>query len=57
MGYRVERVITLEKLSAQNHKPFGTGPDTRDALILIRGGKGVTRAVSEDGRRRGAVGA
>lgn len=53
----MKRVITLEKLSAQNHKPFGTGPDTRDALILIRGGKGVTRAVSEDGRRRGAVGA
>ena len=52
-------MVTLEKLSARNHNSFGTGPDTRDALILIRGEKGVTRAVSEEGRRRrrGTVGA
>lgn len=32
-----EGVVTIEKKkqSAQIHNPFGTGPSTRDALILI----------------------
>lgn len=36
-------------MSAQNHNPFGTGPATRDALILIRGGGGEM----EGGRAKG----
>lgn len=41
-----QRVVALEKLSAQNHNLFGTGSSTRDALILIRG----------EGGNRGVVG-
>lgn len=32
--------IDIKNHSEQNHNPFGTGPGTRDALILIRGGMG-----------------